>query len=485
VTTPFAAPLDLKAWFAENVRGLVQVNPVSTSSQPVHALGSFVAKVTEIGGPPRRLVDIANLTARKEGLWAVSDVDVRALSKISLPDSDSELDQLRHALAGLLAADRAVYKAPFSFQLAHVGLANRDLTDGGLSDLSVSLLLSADDGPERLKRMVDRLFERQRNPHWAISSLLVPTEREHVTVADPRPAPAWTTTPGCETFAADCRTLLTRAVDLVSGGHDTLLGLRVLATTVTWLGLAVYAQVPSFTTAGALSLMVIEAGEPGQLPGLRDASAASRRALNGVWDNWLAALLTKTVEDRFGGKPPQDATMRRFLRDCQPYAISGGSSFKEAQIDGIYETWHSNHDTFNAAGHTLRDILSASMGNKPQRWFDAVGRHSGFVGPRRGHPPRFRAEVSLLPTLVLAGLSNDDPPAIPMSVWLDRLVKRFGLVFGPDAQARAMPDRAPEEDLVRNRDLLSSLMAAVGLARRYNDGVTEVLNIGQIWRRQQ
>jgi hypothetical protein len=484
VTATLAAPLDLKVWFGENVRALVQVNPVSTSSQPVHALGSFVAKVTEIEGPPRRLADIANLTARKEGLWAVSDTHVRALSKLVLPDSDSDLDQLRHALAGLLAADRAVYKSAFSFQLAHVGLANTDRTDGGLSDLSVGLILSAADGPERLVRMVDRLFERQRNPHWAISSLLVSTEREHVTIADPRPAPGWTTAPGCGTFADDCRTLLLRAVDLVSGGHDTLLGLRILATTITWLGLIVYAQVPRLTTADALNLMVIEAGEPGQLPGLRDASAASRRALNGVWDEWLAILLTKTVEDRFGGKAPQDAAMRRFLRDCTPYAISGGSQFID-QIDGVYKTWRSNHDAFDAAGQTLRDFLSASMGNKPQRWFDAVGRHSGFVGPRRGHPARFRAEVSLLPTLVLAGLDDDDPPAIPMSLWLDRLVRRYGLVFGPDAKARTMPDRAPEEDLVKNRDLLSSLMSAVGLARRYNDGVTEVLNIGQLWRRQQ
>lgn len=485
MTTTLARSLDLKVWFGDNVRALVQVNPVSTSSQPVHALGSFVAKVTEISGPPRRLGDIATLTARKEGLWAVSDTNVRALSKLVLPESDLELDQLRYALAGLLAADRAVYKSAFSFQLAHVGLANADRTDGGLSDLGAGLLLSDEDGRARLIRMVDRLFERQRNPHWAVSSLLVSIEREHVSVADLRPALGWTTAPGCEKFADDCRTLLKRAVDLVSGGHDTLLGLRILATTLTWLGLIVYAQVPSLTTAAALSLMVVEAGEPGQLPGLRDASAASRRALNGVWDDWLAALLTKTVEDRFSGDAPQEAAMRKFLRDCKPYAISGGSSFTDGQIAGIYKTWRSNHDAFDAAGQTLRDILSASMGNKPQRWFDAVGRHSGFVGPRRGHPARFRAEVSLLPTLVLAGLDDDDPPAIPMSVWLDRLVKRFGLVFGPDAQARSMPDRAPEEDLVKNRDLLSSLMSAVGLARRYNDGVTEVLNIGQIWRRQQ
>ena len=69
-----------------------------------------------------------------------------------------------------------------------------------------------------------------------------------------------------------------------------------------------------------------------------------------------------------------------------------------------------------------------------------------------------------------------------MAMWLDRLVARFGLVFGPHPLARSMPDRAPEDDLERNRDLLSGLMSAVGLARRYNDGVTEVLNITHTWR---
>jgi hypothetical protein len=46
-----------------------------------------------------------------------------------------------------------------------------------------------------------------------------------------------------------------------------------------------------------------------------------------------------------------------------------------------------------------------------------------------------------------------------------------------------MPDRAPEEDLEHNRDLLSQVLAFVGLARRYSDGVTEVLNLSTLWRR--
>jgi hypothetical protein len=70
-----------------------------------------------------------------------------------------------------------------------------------------------------------------------------------------------------------------------------------------------------------------------------------------------------------------------------------------------------------------------------------------------------------------------------MLEWSERLISRFGVVFGPHAIARTMPDRAPEEELDHNRELLSQLLASVGLARRYSDGVTEVLNLASLWRR--
>jgi hypothetical protein len=70
-----------------------------------------------------------------------------------------------------------------------------------------------------------------------------------------------------------------------------------------------------------------------------------------------------------------------------------------------------------------------------------------------------------------------------MAEWLERLISRFGVVFGPHAAARTMADRAPEEDLEHNRDLLSEMLASVGLARRYSDGLTEILNLSTLWRR--
>lgn len=480
--TVAVAPLVLRDWFGQYVRDYLCLNPVSISPQPVHALSMFVTRTTEIRGQ-RRLADLAKVVATKNGLWAVNDQDLRSRVRYQLPTSDSDLEQFRHALTGLLAADRAVFQGTYSFQLAHVGLANSDRTDHYLGVLSSRLVLSRPDGRAALTAVIDRLFERQRNPHWAITSILIGTERADVDIAPPLPSPPWAESPACKALARECGDLLVRALWLIAHGRDTLLGLRVLATTITWVGLIVYAQVPTLLTDGNMRTLLVEAGDPGQLPGLRDASASSRRALNGAWENWLAQQFTETVTDLYGTKEPADIDMRQFLRACTPYSLSGGSQTTREQSPEIYSSWRERHGVFNAAGYTLEDMLAASMGNKPQRWFDAVGRHCGFVGPRRGQPSRFRSEVSLLPTLILAGVSEDDAPSIPMTEWLERLISRFGVAFGPHFVARMMADRAPEEDLEHNRDLLSETLASVGLARRYSDGLTEVLNLSALWRR--
>ena len=249
--------------------------------------------------------------------------------------------------------------------------------------------------------------------------------------------------PECARFAGECSDLLIRVLSLVAYGSDTLLSLRVLATTLTWIGLLVYAQVPTLVTAGGMRGLLVEAGDPGQLVGLRDASASSRRALNGAWEVWLAMKFSQTVARLYENKEPSDSDLTSFLHECKPYSLSGGSQTTKEQSPGVYASWRGHHSAFEAAGYTLEDMLAASMGNKPQKWFDAVGRHCGFIGPRRGHPARFRSEVSLLPTLVLAGLSDADGPSITMARWLERLIERFGIVFGPHAAARMMPDRAP------------------------------------------
>ena len=121
------------------------------------------------------------------------------------------------------------------------------------------------------------------------------------------------------------------------------------------------------------------------------------------------------------------------------------------------------------------------MGNKARDWFAAVGRHCGFVGPRRGHPARLRVEVSLVPALVLAGIEDEDGPVVPFRVWAERLAAKFGVVFGPHALARKMVNRAAENELEANQHALEDLLTSLGLARRFSDGVTEILNPFSSW----
>jgi hypothetical protein len=80
-------------------------------------------------------------------------------------------------------------------------------------------------------------------------------------------------------------------------------------------------------------------------------------------------------------------------------------------------------------------------------------------------------------------MSDDDDESVPFAEWLDRLAHRFGIFFGPHPICRRMVPRASEEDLQRNASDLAALLASLGLARRYSDGVTEVLNPLRLWQR--
>jgi hypothetical protein len=116
------------------------------------------------------------------------------------------------------------------------------------------------------------------------------------------------------------------------------------------------------------------------------------------------------------------------------------------------------------------------MGDKPRRFFAAVGRHAGIVGPRGGRQPRWRVELQALPALVLAGIADEDGPHVPFRTWHDRLVERFGLTVGPHPRTNALAACPPRPDLEANRESACRLLETAGLARRQSDGVTEVFN---------
>lgn len=473
-------PIELKAWFDSSVEDYLGIAPTSVSPQPVHVLNGFFHHSLSGRRSPRTAID---LVATKAGGWAKSADVVRSREGASFPEGDLELARVRRATAGLISADRAVFSSAASFQLAHLGLVTSDHTHFRLGSLASRLALGPGGAKEELEALVERLAKPQPNPHWAIEAVLAdPGVADDWEVEDPPDADWWGIDPACTDLAEDLGGVLRRALALAAGSTDSLLGLQTLGIAATWCGLVAFAQVPSLLTRGTMMPLLTEAGTPGALPTLRESSAHCFDRVQNDFYSWLAMRLAGEVKDRFGGTPPASKSdAHEFLKMCTPYALSGGTKNSQQRIPDIYDTWVRDTEPFEAMGRALQDALQNSMGDKPKKFFSAVGRHSGFVGPRRGHPARFRVEVGLVPALVIAGMSDSDDTSVRFTDWQARLAERFGIQFGANTTTRGMIPRASEEDLELNAAQLARLLSSLGLARRYSDGVTEVLNPTHLW----
>jgi hypothetical protein len=476
------APIKLKEWFNESVEDYLLIAPTSVSPQPVHVLnGFFHASLTG----RRAWRTATDLVATRSGGWAKTNEQVRNHGGLNLPAADIDMTRARRATAGLVATDRAVFNTNASFQLANLGLVSSDTTHFRLGTLASRLALDSGGAADDLTKLVARLHQPQPNPHWALQSVLSdPGATTDWVIKPPSAAEWWGTQPAAIHLATELGGLLRRAIALAASNADSLLGLQTLGLAATWCGLVAFAQVPSLLTQGTAQCLLAEAGTPGALPTLRDSSATVFDRVQNTFYSYLADRLTQEVTERFDLTPPARARdAHDFLTSCEPYALSGGIKTSQQRIPDIFDLYLRDHDTFTAMGLALQDSLQQSMGDKPKKWFSAVGRHCGFVGPRRGYPPRFRVEVALAPTLVLAGMSEHDEMSIPFSEWLERLSKRFGVHFGATPATRAVVPRTSEEELDQNVANLAALLSSLGLARRYSDGVTEVLNPMVLWQK--
>lgn len=473
------APIDLKEWFGTSVEDFLSIAPTSTSPQPVHVLNGFFHNALTGRRSARMAIDAV---ATRAGKWAKSADELRA-RPVKLPRSDHDLAKVRRALAGLVATDRAVFLGNASFQLAHLGLVTSDSTHFRLGTLAAKLALGPGQATDELRAVVARLREPQPNPNWAVEAVLAePDSLDGVEVQSDVVDDSWVFASEYDALAQELGSLLRRVVSLLAGGADSLVMLQTLAAAATWSGLVAYAQVPALAVRGEFVPLLCEAGAPGDLPTLRASSANVLNFVHSTFEEWLRVRLRKELESRFNSQQPAPEEAHKYLSECKAYALSGGSKRTHERLPSIFDLWHRDgRSAQEAMANALQDGLIAGMGDKPRKWFSAVGRHSGFVGPRRGYPARFRVEVDLIPTLVLAGIADNDGESVPFTVWLERLAGRFGVFFGPHAVCRDMVPRASEEELSRNASDLAGLLASLGLARRYSDGVTEVLNPLRVW----
>ena len=471
--------LDLGDWFSNSVEPYLGFQPTSTSPQPVHVLNGFMhARLTG-----RRSIRAAStLVATKDGRWARSEAEARTVSPAALPQDSRELDALRVALAGLIAADGAVFMGNIaSFQLASTVLVSSDRTHLGIGSLGAHLLSRASGGDESFARLVTRLRETQRNPFWALEELLRGTDEEFEPRPPETPVPGWMSHPACAPLADSLAGLIQRSVDLAAEGSDSLLGLQLLATSLTWTALVVYAQVPSLVIGRGKNALLCEGGEPGALPGVRSASASVVTGLTGAFEAWMTERLREEVNRRYPQTPVLDDEAKLLLEATAPYRLSGGVARTQERLLAVYDVWRDHEEAPAALAHTLCDYLSAGLGNRPAKWFSAVGRHCGFVGPRRGRTARLRMEVNLAPALVIAAVDDSDASTVPFKVVLERLGDRYGVVFGPSALTGRIVQKPPEEELQRNVVNAAATLTQLGLARRYSDRVTEMLNPLKVW----
>jgi hypothetical protein len=473
--------VNLKSWFNENVESQLVFSPTSISPQPVHVLNGFFHAVLT-GRRQTRMA--ADFVATKDGTWQVGQEDLRARAdgKLDLPVSDRDLDLLRRAVAAMVATDRAVFSGNHSFQVAHIGLTSSDSIHLGLGTLGAKLVLNDEAASLLLSKGVDRLKQPQSNPHWGLQRALIDDAQLSAWDLDePSELPGWAYTKPTAALASDLTALLRRSLELLASDCDSLLAIQTVANTVTWAGLMTYAHLPALAVGAGRRALLLECTTPGDLATLRESSSESLIAVHLTFEQWLAHELRSYVRKEFGGDP-DDTQAKYFLNTCEPYSLSGGSKAVLEHSGQIYAGYlRSENDSSSALANTLRDLLVTGMGNKHRSWFHAVGRHCGFIGPRRGRQPRLRAETSLLPTLVLAGMPDKPIESLLMSDWLMQLENRFGVAIGPGSLSRRLHPRASEEDLEQNQSELARLLAAVGLGRRYSDGVTEVLDPRTLW----
>jgi hypothetical protein len=478
-----AAPIDLNEWFNDDITKYLAILPTSNSPKPVHVLNGFFHNCLTGQRAPRVAVDLIATTDKNPGGWAVPNSQLVEKSKLKLPKDDIKLDRARRSVRSLIASDGAAFFANASFQVAHLGLVTSDRTHFRLGELAARLAFLGSETPDLLRQLIARLKESQPNPYWALEKLL--SDDAAVAALDVKDAPVgqwWASDANGSTLATDLSDFLVRSIRLSVVSRDSLLGLQTLAYSATFAGLLAFAQYPGLAVnGGSPATLLCEAGDPGALQTVRAASAESLNRVDQRFREYLYAELKTELNSRFQGDIPDGDAAVAYIQDCKQKKLSGGREINADKLRDLYMSWRVDSEPDVAIARTLEEALASATGNKPRDWFSAVGRHCGLVGPRRGPLPRLRVEVALAPSLVLAGIDESDGRVVPMSVWSKRLADRFGLVFGPGDRAREMPQRAAEEELEENQNFLARLLSSLGLARRYSDGVTEVLNPLRIW----
>src|SRR4051794_31163685 len=117
------APVSLKDWFAEVVRGTLGFSPATTTPEPVHVLNGLLNACFAGGGRTKLATAlVAKRYGRPPPAEDVVPLAAGAAPPVEVPSDPADLEVARDAIRRLLAADKAVFPSTQSFQVAHASM---------------------------------------------------------------------------------------------------------------------------------------------------------------------------------------------------------------------------------------------------------------------------------------------------------------------------------------------------------------------------
>lgn len=408
----------------------------------------------------------------------------------------SNFERTRRYAKGLLAADKAVFPTARSSSLTlTTGLmASADFNDRGLGTYGCALISH---GEGRLAgRLRDALkLEKPADP---ISSLVWPllTDRRGSDVGAVGRAP-FLSRPHNRAFleriseAADC--LATHTIN----SRDPL---RLVQRAVHFVCVATFAHAQALAGEGRLDrrppiLLVSGAQKHSEM------AVASERSLVTIlrgFDDWLIDQMADRIDK---GKPLANTevvdvdklgdgrSVRALLRTIGTAHI-GHAAPSEKELDERFQTFSMirkrllDESSTRVFSHALMEIYSQEYeSGGPHSFLLSLGRRSGLLYPHfqgRSRERRAMPSVRVLEMMIKACVAREE--TLSLEAFLERLWQRFGCIIGgrltdewSDADVLAEHGISVEIDsLAANTESFIDELVAMGLARRYPDGVTFV-----------
>lgn len=472
----------LDNWSKNVVNPELGFSTATTSPVPAHTLNRFLGAFMESTGSDH---DLATSLVHRN---YVPITQLHAKSKelgLDLPTSISDLDEIRRVSSGLIASDGKVFPSRQTFQIAHSGMVTNDRSGGDESRLAAMMVSSHPEGTESVANFVQALSLPVNHPHWLLEEVVAPEITPSPKVQGPsiETGPEWMQDPRSEALRGDIAELIIATLESHSES-DPAYAARQLSMAVHWSAILMFVNLSSILFGSeSKSRIVVAAGLGSDKPSIVNASTSSFQYVVNVFRAWRLGLMKSSVrnkldlDDEAGGEGDEES-IREWLRDLEPRKTSKKVSKVHERVADLFDSFNASPDStpVEAAAEALLDAIDASSNTPPADWLAHQGRTCGFAAPRAGGAKRrFTVDPALLPVLSLAGFERGEE-ALEWNEWEDRLLERFGCIFGPRHIHETSGLRPTSKELEGNRIELTRQLGESGLAITYSDSVTQVLN---------